>query len=210
MIMLEQTACKKERSCEDCQTNQPSQQGPGTNNPPIAIAGPDTAITLPIDSITLNGSASNDPDGQIDTWLWKKISGPPSGYFADATLPVTQVTILTEGIYQFELNVTDSQGLFDTDTVSVTVNMMPGNEIIFNNQYWQCWWGCWIDIPELYNYLPTGTTFRVFIKRDNSTIWEEALYGSQTGYGYWVENDGHLIVYGDNLGNDTPDVKIIY
>ena len=209
MILLEQTACKKQTPCEDCQTNQPSEPVL-INKPPVAIAGADTTITLPTDSITLDGSASHDPDGQIPIWRWKKISGPPSGYFADEHSATTLVTILTEGIYQFELTVTDAQGLSDKDTMSVIVNMMPGNEIIFSDQHWQCWWGCWIDIPELFNYLPAGTPFRVFIKRDNSNVWQEAFYGSQTGYGYLADNDGHLIVYGDNLGNDTPDIKIIY
>ena len=62
-------SCKKEKSCEGC---------PGTNRLPIAIAGPDQVITLPTDSISLDGSASNDPDGTISEWLWKKISGPAS------------------------------------------------------------------------------------------------------------------------------------
>ena len=62
-------SCKKEKSCEGCKEN---------NKPPIAIAGPDQVITLPTDSISLDGSASNDPDGTISEWLWKKIEGPAS------------------------------------------------------------------------------------------------------------------------------------
>ena len=58
--------------------------------------------------------------------------------------------------------------------------------------------------------MPASNFFRVFIKRDNTNTWEEALYGSQVGYGYWVENNGLLVVYGENLGNDTPDIKIVY
>lgn len=63
------TACKKEKSCEGCFEN---------NKPPIAIAGPDEVITLPTDSISFDGSASNDPDGTISEWLGKKIEGPAS------------------------------------------------------------------------------------------------------------------------------------
>jgi hypothetical protein len=62
-------SCKKEKSCESCKEN---------NKPPIALAGPDQVITLPTDSISLDGSASNDPGGKISEWLWKKISGPSS------------------------------------------------------------------------------------------------------------------------------------
>jgi hypothetical protein len=47
---------KKEISCESCRDG---------NKPPIAIAGPDQVITLPTDSVSLNGNASSDPDGII-------------------------------------------------------------------------------------------------------------------------------------------------
>jgi hypothetical protein len=57
-------SCKKEKSCEG---------SIGTNNkPPMAIAGPDQVITLPTDSISLDDSASNDPDGTISVALDKK------------------------------------------------------------------------------------------------------------------------------------------
>ena len=203
-------SCKKETSCEGCNTNQPAQPTTNANKPPIAVAGPDQTINLPTDSILLNGSASNDPDGNITAWQWTKISGPASFNLVNENSAYAKARNLTEGVYQLELNVTDSQGLTNKDSMTVTVNKIYTNEIIFNDQYWQCWWGCWIDIPDLYSHLPAGSTFRVFIKRDGSSTWEEAVIFSQTGYGYWVENDGHLIVYGDELGNDTPDIKVIY
>lgn len=203
-------SCKKETSCEGCNTNQPAQPTTNVNKPPIAVAGPDQTINLPTDSILLNGSASNDPDGRIVIWQWKKISGPAPFNIENANSVQARATNLAEGVYQFELTVTDSLGLFDKDTTTVTVNKIYANEIIFNDQPWQCWWGCWIDIPDLYSHLPAGISFRVFIKRDGYNIWEEAICVSQVGYGYWVENDGHLIVYGEELGNDTPDIKIIY
>ena len=62
-------SCKKEKSCESCNK---------ANQLPIANAGPDRIITLPTDSISLDGNASNDPDGIISEWLWTKISGPVS------------------------------------------------------------------------------------------------------------------------------------
>ena len=60
-------SCKKEPSCEECKEN---------NKSPTAVAGPDQVITLPTDSVSLDGSGSNDPDGTISNWLWTKISGP--------------------------------------------------------------------------------------------------------------------------------------
>ena len=64
-------SCKKETSCEGCKGNKP----------PIAIAGPDQVITLPTDSVLLDGRSSSDPDGTISVWLWTKISGPASLYY---------------------------------------------------------------------------------------------------------------------------------
>jgi len=61
-------SCQKEISCEDCKANKL----------PIAVAGPDRIITVPTDSILLDASSSNDPDGKIGEWLWKKIEGPYS------------------------------------------------------------------------------------------------------------------------------------
>ena len=106
-------SCKKEYSCEGCRYN---------NKPPIAIAGPDEVITLPTDSVSLDGSASSDPDGTISEWLWTKISGPASFNIVNITTAKTIVRNLDTGIYKFELKVTDDKGLFAKDTMQVTVN----------------------------------------------------------------------------------------
>ena len=51
-------SCKKEYSCEGCR---------GDNKSPIANAGPDQVITLPTDSVSLDGRQSSDPDGTISS-----------------------------------------------------------------------------------------------------------------------------------------------
>src|SRR5262245_33771958 len=48
------------------------------NQPPIAYAGKDTIIVLPLNTVVLDGSGSNDPDGAITGHLWSEISGPLS------------------------------------------------------------------------------------------------------------------------------------
>jgi len=65
-------SCKKELSCEGCKDG---------NKPPIANAGADQTITLPIDSVMLDGSASTDLDNNITSYAWTKISGPIHKYF---------------------------------------------------------------------------------------------------------------------------------
>ena len=92
-----------------------------TNRPPVANAGADQTITLPTNTITLNGSASTDPENNITAYAWTKISGPSSN-ITNANATQTQVNNLIQGTYQFELKVTDGGGLFDKDTLQVTVN----------------------------------------------------------------------------------------
>src|SRR5215212_6382467 len=108
-------SCKKEYSCEGCADN-------NKNTPPIAAAGPDQMITLPTDSIPLNGASSTDADGTISGWLWTKISGPASFHIVNPSDSTTKITALVVGIYQFELKVTDNGGLSAKDTMQVIVN----------------------------------------------------------------------------------------
>ncbi len=111
--MLLFISCQKELSCENCRVG---------NTPPISKAGPDQVITLPTDSVTLDGSASSDPDGTISEWLWTKISGPASFTISIPTDSMTRVKLLIPGIYLFELKVTDNVGLSSKDTISVIVD----------------------------------------------------------------------------------------
>jgi hypothetical protein len=95
------------------------------NQSPIANAGKDTTIILPEDTVYLNGSLSTDPDNNIISYQWTKVDGPASFTIANANLVTTRVTGLVEGVYRFELKVTDAGGLFSKDMVQVTVSPPP-------------------------------------------------------------------------------------
>ena len=112
------SSCKKEYSCENCGINSPG----NTNRSPIANAGSDQVITLPTDSVSLDGSASSDPDGTISSFQWTKISGSVSFIIANAATAGTLVKNLAAGAYQFELKVTDNGGLSAKDTIQIIVN----------------------------------------------------------------------------------------
>jgi len=101
---------------------------PAPNEPPVANAGNDMAITLPVNSVTLTGSGT-DPDGVITAYLWTKIAGPAAFSIVSPTQPQTVISNLVQGIYQFELTVTDNRGATDKDTVYVVVNApVPANQ----------------------------------------------------------------------------------
>jgi hypothetical protein len=94
------------------------------NQAPTANAGPDQNITLPTNSVTLAGSGA-DPDGSITAYRWRKISGPNSGSISNIYSATTTVSGLAQGVYKYELRVTDNNGAYGRDTVQVTVN--PAN-----------------------------------------------------------------------------------
>jgi len=98
-----------------------------TTSPPIAAAGPDEVITLPLDSVLLDGSKSSDPDGKISAWQWMKISGPAFFTITKVDSVKTMVRSQIKGIYRFELKVTDDKELSAKDTVQVRVDA-PGNQ----------------------------------------------------------------------------------
>jgi hypothetical protein len=91
------------------------------NIAPVANAGSNKSITLPVNTASLAGSGT-DADGTITNYLWTKIAGPSTFNIVNAASPVTDVSGLVQGVYQFELKVTDNNGAIGRDTMQVTVN----------------------------------------------------------------------------------------
>lgn len=92
----------------------------------------------------LDGRSSYDPDNNITSYAWTKIKGP-SCNIVNAGSVQTRVDNLMEGVYEFELKVTDGGGLFDLDTVQINTNADP-------NSF------CYTDRPKINAQLiPIGT-----------------------------------------------------
>ena len=91
------------------------------NVPPTANAGANQTITLPTSTVSLSGSRSS-TSGTISSYAWTKTSGPTSGFITNSNSASTTVSGLVQGIYQFQLTVTDNNGLTGISTVQVTVN----------------------------------------------------------------------------------------
>ena len=96
--------------------------------PPNANAGPDVSITMPTNSVVLNGSGSTDPDGTITSYLWRKISGPSSFSINNGSIVNPTISNLVAGTYIIELKVTDNQGFSDLDSVRIIVTNPNANQ----------------------------------------------------------------------------------
>jgi hypothetical protein len=88
----------------------------GGNLPPVADAGPDQ--TLPAASpagsdVTLDGSASSDPDGDALSYSWTGPFGTVGGVGPTVTLGI--------GVHVVSLEVDDGNGATDTDSVTIAV-----------------------------------------------------------------------------------------
>lgn len=94
---------------------------PAVNLPPVANAGNDISIMLPLNQTTLVGAASTDADGTITSYKWTKVSGPSSYNIVNSTGVNTLVTDLVQGRYEFKLQVTDNKGATANDIVVVLV-----------------------------------------------------------------------------------------
>ena len=95
--------------------------------PPSANAGSDQTITLPTNSVTLTGSGS-ETNGTIVSYQWTEVSGPSTATIGTAAQASTGVSGLVQGVYNFQLQVTDNSGVTATDVVRVTVNPAHVNE----------------------------------------------------------------------------------
>jgi hypothetical protein len=101
-----------------CEKSQPSTSS--MPPAPVVNAGRDQTISLPVDSVTLTGSA-HDSVSRITGYIWSEISGPNTPVIVTDGNPVTQVKGLTAGSYIFQLMAVDSLGQTGVDTVSVFV-----------------------------------------------------------------------------------------
>ena len=226
ILLMTNSACTPERPTRNgCDTCQIGGGGGVPNSAPISNAGQDIVIFFPTNFCTLSGKAQ-DIENNIQTILWSKISGPSSFFIEHPDSLLTKVSNLQIGVYQFELTVTDSIGLYGKDTIQVIVNQSSANsnEIIFQNQTWVYPWYSAIEVKNFYSLIPSGSVFRIFIRRDTNPGWIEvfpySINGSGGSYEYFIETrpDGagmynfgslYIFYYGMDT-SDTPDVKIVF
>ena len=96
------------------------------NQPPVAESGPDQSVSTLI-TVTLDGSASRDPDGDLPlAYLWIQIGGPMVTLNDPTAVNPTFTAPGDPGMLTFTLSIIDSLGLASApDAVTITVNNQP-------------------------------------------------------------------------------------
>src|SRR5262249_17733570 len=99
------------------------------NNPPLVNAGQDQTITLPVNIVTLTGTATDDgmPAGSVLTTTWSVASGPGAVLFGDPNALSTTATFTAPGSYVLRLTADDSQ-FRSSDDLTVTVAFSGNNQ----------------------------------------------------------------------------------
>ena len=93
---------------------------PADNRAPVAKAR--ILLTGNQSSMTLDGSASSDADGEALTYKWEQTAGSPV-QLDNATQAVLSVDVPASGTYGFRLTVTDARGGSHNATVEATASL---------------------------------------------------------------------------------------
>jgi hypothetical protein len=143
--------------------------------PPVVNAGPSQSITLPTDTVYLNGKVT-DSSSTISGYLWSEVSGPNVALInAEGSLS-TSATGLVAGVYIFQLMATDSFGLTGVDTMQVTV--YPSSQKNTNPV-------TLAPVDNLYEYTYIG---------NSSADYSEGEYPKELGAEAWTENGNQVAV----------------
>jgi hypothetical protein len=94
------------------------------NQTPTANAGHDQIV---FDEITLDGSLSDDPDGEIVSYQWQLIHSVNSAYNRSAEGQTPTISDLKHGFYDVTLVVEDNGGATDTDEMSFSATGLKGD-----------------------------------------------------------------------------------
>lgn len=95
------------------------------NQTPLANAGPDQTVEVN-NNVTLDGSASSDPESEPLSYAWQLVSSPVTVNLSYPTPSTATFTPTDAGIYKFALQVDDGRNTSPPDTVIISVTLPAG------------------------------------------------------------------------------------
>ncbi|CAG0918755.1 unnamed protein product, partial [Notodromas monacha] len=101
--------------------------------PPVANAGEDIVVYLPVSSVVLNGSKGTTDDRGIVSWEWTRGEGANLAVdMRDTRNATLTLSKLVEGVYSFVLKVTDTANQTASDEVRVFVKPPEQGNLVSN------------------------------------------------------------------------------
>jgi hypothetical protein len=91
---------------------------------PNAVIGAATSCVQGGSTITLDATGSLDADGDIASFAWTQLAGPPVT-LTGATSAIASFTGPSQGTLVFSLTITDNDGLVDTAEVTIPIDPAP-------------------------------------------------------------------------------------
>ncbi len=157
------------------------------NQSPVVNAGKDIILDLPISTTDIKASAM-DPENEILSFIWIKISGPQDLIISNSKSTEAIVSNLTMGTYILEFQAKDPHGAVGMDQVIIQVN--PASA----------------PISEYDMLVSSRNTHSVKRFDGNSGIYKGDLVAPNSGGLLFTQDllwahDGHLLVTG--IGNDA-------
>jgi endo-1,3(4)-beta-glucanase len=170
-------------------------------SPPIANAGDNVTVIIPETTATLDGTLSNDPEGESITYNWEQVYGPSIISFSDNLTASPEISNLVDGVYKCKLTVSDGS-YTDTDEVLVIVsqtgNSTPSISITSPSEGTSFEEGSGINITTSVSDLDGSITLVEFyddtqkIGEDTSEpfsfVWENAAMGEHQIYAVATDN----------------------
>ncbi len=92
------------------------------NRAPVIKLVRDTLVHLSSNKLLLSANGSYDPDGFIVSYKWKQLAGPNSSHIHDFGMTV-EVDNVQQGVYVFQVIVTDNRGAVSEAKTKVTVRV---------------------------------------------------------------------------------------
>lgn len=158
-----------------------------TQDDPNANAGADLSKTID-EEIGLDGSQSNHPDNPLSTitdYEWTQISGPDVN-IQNNNLANANFTAETEGEYEFQLKVKDSEGYEQTDSVKISIDSY---KVIINAT----------------NVLTDAGISGLEVMLAGKTVVTDANGRAELEYPTNVSTSGNLKIQDENIPNDIGD-----